>query len=279
MSKDSNDAATMQSLDRAIRVLDIVSAGDGLSLTQISRQAGIAPSTVHRILATLEAHGLLQQEREHGEWLIGVRAFQIGSAFLRNRKVSQVARSFMRELMERTEETISLAVEDDDSAVFIVQFESHSAVRTFHRPGSRVAMHASAAGKALLSTHNPKVIRSYLQRAGLPRFTKNTITDPAAFERELQIVKQRGWAVDDEERISGMCCIGAPIFNEYAEALAAVSISGPTARMTPERLAEWGPMVKRCALSITHAVGGNVTAAAPFNAGSDWTERVNTAET
>lgn len=246
----------MQSLDRAIKVLEIVAEGDGVSLTHISRQAGLAPSTAHRIVATLEAHGFLQQERDHGRWLIGVKTFQIGNAFLRNRKVSQVARPFMRDLMETTGETVSLALEEDDSAVFIAQFECHSPVRTFHRPGSRVAMHASAVGKALLSSQDARAIRRYLERAGLPRFTENTMVDPVAFERELQIVKQRGWSLDDEERIPGMRCIGAPIFNEHMEALAAVSISGPTARMTPERLSEWGPMVKRCAASITLAIGG-----------------------
>jgi IclR family transcriptional regulator, acetate operon repressor len=259
MSKATAAAATMQSLDRAIRVLDIVAEGDGLSLTHISRRAGLAPSTAHRILTTLESRGLLQQEREHGLWLIGVKTFQIGNAFLRNRKVSQVARPFMRDLMEAAGETVSLAIEDDDHAVFIAQFECHSAVRTFHRPGSRVAMHASAVGKALLSSHDAKTIRSYLERAGLPRFTEKTMVEPSAFERELQIVKQRGWSVDDEERIVGMRCVGSAILNEHFEALAAISISGPTARMTSERFSEWGPIVKRYAASITAAIGGKST--------------------
>jgi IclR family transcriptional regulator, acetate operon repressor len=257
MGKDPN-ALTMQSLDRAIRVLDIVSEGDGVSLTHISRRAGLAPSTAHRIVATLESHGLLQQDREQGHWLIGVKTFQIGNAFLRNRKVSQVARPFMRDLMEATGETVSLAIEDENSAVFITQFECHSPVRTFHRPGSRVAMHASAVGKALLSSRDEKSIRQFLERAGLPRFTEKTIVDPVGFERELQIIKQRGWAIDDEERISGMRCVGAPIVNEHREALAAVSVSGPTARMTTERLSEFGPALKRAAAAITHAVGGRV---------------------
>jgi IclR family acetate operon transcriptional repressor len=255
MGKDPN-ALTMQSLDRAIRVLDIVSEGDGVSLTHISRRAGLAPSTAHRIVATLESHGLLQQDREQGHWLIGVKTFQIGSAFLRNRKVSQVARLFMRELMEATGETVSLAIEDEDNAVFITQFECHSPVRTFHRPGSRVAMHASAVGKALLSCKDEKSIRQFLERAGLPRLTEKTVTDPVGFERELQITKQRGWSVDDEERITGMRCVGAPILNEHLEVLAAVSVSGPTARMTSERLSEFGPIVKRTAAAITRAVGG-----------------------
>jgi len=256
MSKDPNGSGTMQSLDRAIRVLDIVAEGDGVSLTHISRRAGLSPSTVHRILATLEQHDLLQQERDRGHWLIGVRTFQIGNAFLRNRKVSEVARPFMRDLMEATGETVSLAIEDDNSAVFIAQLECHSPVRTFHRPGSRVAMHASAVGKALLASQDTRAVRRYLEHAGLPKFTDKTMVDPAAFERELLITRQRGWSLDDEERIIGMRCVGAAIQNEHCEALAAVSISGPTARMTPDRISEWGAMVKRCAAAITLAIGG-----------------------
>lgn len=255
MDKDRT-AGTVQSLDRAIRLLEIIAGGDGLPLTHISRQAGLPPSTVHRILATLEQRGLVRQDQDRGEWLVGVRAFQIGSAFLRNRKVAQVARPAMRELSDATNETVSVAVEEMGRAVFLTQFESHSPVRTFHRPGSNAPMHASAIGKSLLSSQGDKAIRRFLEKFGLPRLTAKTIVDPSQFELELRLVRQRGWAIDDEEHTLGMRCVGAPIYNEHGDALAAISVSGPTARMTDERLMELGPMVKRVARSISEALGG-----------------------
>lgn len=258
MDKDKSGAGTVQSLDRAIRLLEIISEGDGLPLTHVSRQAGLPPSTVHRILATLEQRGLVRQDQDRGDWLIGVRAFQIGSAFLRNRKVSQVARPFMRDLMQTTHETVSIAVEEAGRAVFLTQFESHSPVRTFHRPGSSAPVHASALGKSLMAAQSEKNVRRFLEKFGLPKLTAKTIVDPLAFERELQLVHQRGWAVDDEEHTLGMRCVGAPIHNEHAEIVAAISVSGPTARMTEERLMELGPLVKRTARRISEAMGGTV---------------------
>jgi IclR family acetate operon transcriptional repressor len=246
----------VQSLDRGIRLLEIIAEGDGLPLTHISRQAGLPPSTVHRILATLEQRGLVRQDQDSGDWLIGVRTFQIGAAFLRNRKVTQVARPFMRELMEATHETVSIAIQDGGRAVFLSQFESHSPVRTFHRPGSSVPMHASSTGKSLLAAQSEKDIRKFLERYGLARLTANTIVDPSAFEQELKRVRQRGFAFDAEEHTLGMRCVGAPVHNEYGDAIAAISVSGPTARMTEERLMEVGPLVKRVARSISAALGG-----------------------
>lgn len=255
MDKDKT-AGTVQSLDRGIRLLEIISEGDGLPLTHISRQAGLPPSTVHRILTTLEQRGLVRQDQDSGDWLIGVRAFQIGAAFLRNRKVTQVARPFMRDLMETTHETVSMAIADNGRAVFLSQFESHSPVRTFHRPGSSVPLHASAAGKSLLSTLGERDIHKFLEKFGLARLTQNTIVDPAAFEAELKRVRQRGFAIDGEEHTLGMRCVGAPIHNEHGDAIAAISVSGPLARMTEERLMEVGPLVKRVARSISEALGG-----------------------
>jgi IclR family acetate operon transcriptional repressor len=247
---------TVQSLERAIRLLEIIAEGDGLPLVHVARQAGLPPSTVHRILATLEQRGLVRQDKDRGDWLIGVRAFQIGSAFLRNRKVSQVARPFMRELMESAHETVSMAVEEAGRAVFLVQYESHSPVRTFHRPGSSAPMHASALGKSLMAAQGDRKVRRFLERYGLPTLTAKTIVDPGVFERELRNVRQRGWAIDDEEHTLGMRCVGAPIYNEHGDVLAAISVSGPTARMTDERLMELGPHVKRTARAISDALGG-----------------------
>lgn len=261
MDKDKA-VGTVQSLDRGIRLLEIVSEGDGLPLTHISRQAGLPPSTVHRILATLEQRGLVRQDPESGDWLIGVRAFQIGAAFLRNRKVVEVARPFMRDLMETAGETVSIAVPDGGRAVVLAQFESHSPVRTFHRPGSSVPLHASASGKSLLSAKTEREIRKFLEKFGLPRLTANTIVDPAAFEAELKRVRQRGFAIDAEEHTMGMRCVGAPIHNEHGDAIAAISVSGPLVRMTEERLMEVGPLVKRAARTVSEALGGQLPDAA-----------------
>ena len=120
-------------------LLDIIAQADGLSLTSIAQRAGIAASTAHRILATLKAAGFVQCDEARGGYLIGVKAFKIGSAFLRNRKLVDVGRGVMRDLMSASGETTNLGIENDGYVVFVSQLESHHAIRAFHRPGARGA--------------------------------------------------------------------------------------------------------------------------------------------
>jgi IclR family transcriptional regulator, acetate operon repressor len=175
---------------------------------------------------------------------------------VRNRRLAGIGRLKMHEMMEETGETINLGIEDDGEVIFISQIESHGALRAFFRAGSRAHMHASGVGKALLAQMPDDHVRAVLHKRGLTRFTDHTLTTAADLFRDLAETRRRGWAVDDEERTLGMRCVAAPIFNEYGEAIAGVSLSGPTVRVTPERAAELGPLVKRAAASITASIGG-----------------------
>ncbi|GAB4228239.1 MAG: IclR family transcriptional regulator [Methyloligellaceae bacterium] len=254
--RSAQNAGSVQSLDRALALLEHIAAEDGLTLTDLAQRAGVAPSTAHRILTTLQAHDYVEHEDERGLWLIGVRAFEVGASFLRNRKLVGIGRSIMRELMENSGESVNLAIEDNGDVVFISQVESHHAIRAFHRPGSRGALHASSAGKAFLATCSNSTVRKMLHKTGMERFTDKTLVEPERLFEELETIRERGWAVDDEERTPGMRCIASPIYNEYGEAIACVSVSGPTVRMSDERLGELGPMVRRAAEKITRSIGG-----------------------
>jgi IclR family transcriptional regulator, acetate operon repressor len=185
-----------------------------------------------------------------------VKAFKIGSAFLRNRKLVDVGRGVMRDLMAASGETSSLGIENDGSVVFISQLESHHAIRAFHRPGARGPLHASSLGKAILAWLPEPEVTKLLHRIGLPKLTERTIIAPEVLLADLALIRRRGWAVDDEERADGLRCAGAPVFNEHAEVIGALSVSGPTIRMTDERLGELGPLVKRAAADLTDRVGG-----------------------
>lgn len=251
-------STSVQSLDRALALLEVIAEADGLTLTDLSQRAGIPPSSAHRILATLQAHDYVAHDEERGLWLIGVRAFEVGSSFLRSRKLADTGRAIMRELLEECGETVNLAIADDGSIVFISQMESHHTIRAFHRPGSRGAIHASGVGKALLSALPDEQVRRILHKTGLEQFTPKTLVDPEGLFAELREARTRGWSVDDEERTTGMRCVAAPIYNEYGEAFAGVSVSGPTVRLTSERVGEIGPKVRRAAEAITHSIGGRV---------------------
>lgn len=248
-------SGSVQALERGLNLLAIIAEADGLSLTSIAQRAGIAPSTAHRILTTLKANGFVQDD-SHGNYLIGVQAFRAGSAFLRNRKLADVGRITLRRLMEDSGETANIAIEIESSVVFISQMESHRSIRAFHRPGARGPMHASSLGKAMLAALTDEAVAQKLHRVGMPRLTERTIVDPDALLADLAIIRKRGWAIDDEEQAEGMRCVGAAVYNEHGEVIGAISVSGPTVRVTEERLGELGPMIKRAAAEITERVGG-----------------------
>ncbi|MEI9422009.1 IclR family transcriptional regulator [Mesorhizobium sp. Cs1299R1N1] len=250
------EAASVQSLDRALRILAIVAEGSGLSLSEISAQSGLAASTAYRMLTTLENHGMVEFDKSDQLWSIGVETYRMGAAFLRRRKLVDRARIVMQELMEKTGETANLGVAEDDCVVFVSQVETHQAIRAFFRPGTRSPFHASGIGKAVLAHLEPERVGTILRKAGLQRYTDNTLSDISALAHDLATTKHRGWSVDDEERHPGMRCVAAAIFNEYGEPIGGVSVSGPTVRVTPDRLAEIGPLVRDAAIQVTRMIGG-----------------------
>ena len=251
-----SDAASVQSLDRALRILAIVAEGSGLSLSEVAARSGLAASTAYRMLTTLENHGMVEFDSSDQLWSIGVETYRMGAAFLRRRKLVDRARVVMQELMERTGETANLGVAEDDCVVFVSQVETHQAIRAFFRPGTRSPFHASGIGKAVLAHLEPERVGTILRRAGLERYTVRTLSDMGALAHDLATIKQRGWSVDDEERHPGMRCVAAAIFNEFGEPIGGVSVSGPTVRVTPERLAEIGPLVRDAAAAVARLIGG-----------------------
>lgn len=246
----------VQSLDRALRILAIVADADGLSLSEIAERSGIAASTAYRMLTTLQGHGMVEFAEHEQLWSIGVEAYRIGSAFLRSRKLVDRARSVMQSLMERTGETANLGVAEDDCVVFVSQVETHQAIRAFFRPGTRSPFHASGIGKSILAYLAPARVDAIVGSGRLEAFTDKTLSLRTSLRADLDEIRRRGWSVDDEERYPGMRCVAAAIFNEFGEPVGGISISGPTVRVTPERLAAIGPQVREAAAAVTRMIGG-----------------------
>ncbi|RVP56876.1 IclR family transcriptional regulator [Sinorhizobium medicae] len=249
--------ASVQVLDRSLSLLAIIAEGDGSTLTTLSERSGMAPSTVHRLLTSLAQHGMATNDTETGTWTVGVKAFEIGNAFLRFRKLGTISRPFLKRLMDESGETANIGIEDDGDVVFISQVESHAPMRAFFRPGRRGPIHASGIGKAILSTWSDTEIAKTLNGRPLPCFTGRTLATLPDLIRNVQEIRFRGWSIDDEEHTLGMRCIAAPLFNEYDEAIGGISISGPSVRVDDERLVVLGPAVRRTADELTRAIGGH----------------------
>ncbi|TPE52757.1 HTH-type transcriptional regulator BhcR [Amaricoccus solimangrovi] len=251
------EQTTVQALDRALLILKALAAADGgLSLTEIAEATGQAPATVYRALSTFALHGIVETQGATQLWFIGPEAFRIGNAFLGRSGLVEQARRAMRELMARTGETANLAVADGSQVIFLSQVETHHPIRAFFRPGTRGPIHAAGIGKALLAYATPEQVARLLGDAPLEAYTPRTITDRAALDADLAASRARGWAMDDEERTEGMRCVAAPIFNEFREPVAGISISGPTVRVTPDRAEAIGAEVRAAADRVTRALGG-----------------------
>jgi IclR family acetate operon transcriptional repressor len=248
---------TVQSLSRALNLLNVVAASDqGLTLSEAARTAGLAVSTAHRLLTTLQQDKFVRFDTERSVWVIGVQAFIVGNAFPRARDLTAIARPLMRQLMEKSGETVNLAIEDQGFAVYVAQVECRKLMRAISRPGGRAPMHASGVGKALLAAMPADEVEAIIALRGLARETDKTISTPAKLRAELDAVRARGYAVDDEENAVGLRCAAAAIFGEHGQPVAAISLSGPAARIGNAAIAGMGEAVKDAAQRITAQFGG-----------------------
>lgn len=245
------------SLIRALTLLERLSEAPlGMNLTDLSQQLGMPPATVHRLLSTFEEMNFVEQEDEAGLWFVGLKAFTVGNAFLNRRNFVETARPYMQALVELCGETVSLGVIDDGEVVFISQIESKEMMRMIVTLGRRSPIHASGVGKAMLASLSEADVACLLQSKGLARYTDHSIDNPADLRIALEQIRLQGYALDDEEHAIGLRCVAANIFDENAVALAAISLSGPKARIIDSRVAELGSAVSQTAAEITEALGG-----------------------
>lgn len=247
-----------QSLTRALRLLErLAEAPKGLNLTDLSYQLGMPAATVHRLLSTFEEMDFVEQDAAQGLWYVGLKAFTVGNAFLGRRDFVATARAHMDALVEQCGETVNLGVIDDGEVVFISQVESREVMRMIVRLGSRSPIHASGVGKAMLASMPQQRIAQILERRGLKRFTDKTLDTPALLREELERIRRQGYALDDEEHAVGLRCVASAIFDENGQPLAAISLSGPKARIVDGRLGELGHAIRQTADEITRALGGH----------------------
>jgi IclR family acetate operon transcriptional repressor len=248
----------VQSVSRALRILKRLAEEEfGLTLSDLAQSVGLAQSTTHRLLTTLQAERFVRFDAARSVWTVGVQSFIVGNSFIRSRNLVAIAYPFMQQLMEATEETSNLAVENDGVAVYLAQIECAQVMRAFVVTGSQAPLHCSGVGKALLSALPEATVAKLVRKRGLMQLTPNTITSPAALREELADCRKKGYAFDDEEQAIGLRCVAAVIHDEAGRPQAALSISGPKARIDDQRLPVIGAQVKAMADRISAEMGGH----------------------
>lgn len=253
---DKTEQNTIKSLDRAMMVFEYLSETSGKTLSALASDLGQSPATVYRILTTLEARGMVEMDATEQVWHIGPNAFVIGAKFLKRSSLLERARPILRKLMEDTGETANLGIEQSGSVLFVSQVETHESIRAFFPPGTLSPMHASGIGKALLAEMDDARLDRVLPKAKLEVFTEHTIADAGAMRREIQAIAGRGFSIDGEEKTLGMRCIAAAVFDVNQEAIAGISVSGPTSRVGPAQIPALSAAVINAANAVTAAIGG-----------------------
>jgi IclR family acetate operon transcriptional repressor len=248
--------AEVQSLVRGLSLMGVLARGEGMTLKDIAQATDLPLTTAHRLIGTLLAHGFAQADPDRGTYTVGAEAFRVGMAYLAVRKLVEIARPHLKALLDATHETANLALLEGDAIIYAAQAESHLPVRAFFRPGRRTPLAVSAVGKACLAALDPDERAARLAGLRLDPPTPKAAASLEALAARIDAARRDGFAIDDEEQSIGLRCIGAAILDERGQPVGGVSISGPTARLTDERMEQLSDQVKRTAATITQAFGG-----------------------
>ena len=240
---------------RAFELIDrVATAGArGVTLAELATEMPLAKSTTHRYVTTLLNLGVLRRDPT-GRLLLGLKLVELANSLLSADDLCCAGEPVMHDLVARTGETVHLGVGDDGHVVYLAKAESPHSVRLVSQVGARVPMHCTAMGKALLASLDSEDLHRVLAQSRAAR-TEHTIISGGALLTELEQVRARGAAIDDEENELGVRCVGAAINGRGGTPLGAISVSAPASRMTRERCAELIPTVRAAADAVAAAFG------------------------
>jgi len=240
----------LQTLDRAFAVLDLVaSSSTPMTVAEIGDALQLRKSTAHRFLLVLERHRIVERAQS-GRFRLGLRLCGLGGRAIEQSDLRDRARPHLRSLVADVEETVHLCVLESMHMIYIDKQEPEQRIRMLSRVGASSPIHCTAVGKAILAAMPPARVEEMLLKLDGQRFTRRTMTNREALLKELERTSHRRYAVDDEEREEGVRCAGVAILNPRGEAIAALSVSGPSSRMTLHRIPQIAGKLMICAEGI-----------------------------
>lgn len=245
MAKQNLVRATM----RTFEILEQLRDSGSARVTDLADDLGVAKSTVHNHLRTMEEEGYVVKEA--GQYRLGLQFLSFPHSLLESNRLYQAAKPEVDEFVEKTDERCQVMVKEKDHGVYIYQATGTRSITTQSRVGTKVELHSTSIGKALLAYQPQAVVDRVIEDDGLPGHTENTITDPDELKAALETVRDEGVAFDDEEGLLGLRCIAAPVRNSDGESIGAISVSGPSTRINGDRFREELPKrIKQTAQAI-----------------------------
>jgi IclR family KDG regulon transcriptional repressor len=247
----------VQVLDRAINILEFIgkqSTGEA-GLPELSAAMKLHKTTTHRIAHVLESRGLLRRGLDSNRYRLGLRLYDLGCQALDHVNIRDEARPLMTRVAFDVGETVHLALLDRAEVLYIERIEAQRSLTMGSKLGARNPIYCTALGKAILAYLPENEVDQILAASRMEARTRNTITNVLALKRELERIRDRGYAIDDEEIEDGVRCIAAPILNASNRAVAAVSVSGPSSRITPDRFQLIGKTMLKAAQELSTRIG------------------------
>ena len=253
-----NTKSPVQSIDRVLDLIEALSStSPGMTLTELSNSVGLHVSTTHRLLSSLVSRGYVQKDSETGKYRLTMRLFELGSRVVSGLDLVSVARPHLEHLADLTRETIHLVARQENNVVYICKEDTQERIiRMASAVGRSAPMYCTAVGKCILSHLSPEEVQRIWDSTEIVAYTPHTHTSLQTLIDELKIIKEQGFAVDNEENELGVRCVAAPIFDYSGAPIAAISISAPAVRFSPQKQAFFSKQVVLCANKISALLGG-----------------------
>ncbi len=263
MPAAGKQSIAIKSLIKTLRLLKLFSPQHTVwAAEDMVSSLGYHKSSVQRILATLEIEGFLSRVApRRSEYRLGPEILFLGNVADSSLDLRSVARPIMRDLVERVQETCYLCVADRHQCLYIEKVECSQPIRIINQVGQRNPMHCTGVGKALMSGMTEEEIDRVIEARGLNMHTRHTISEPQRLKRELEAIRKKGIALDNEELDLGVKCVAAPIKDRSGAVVAAISLSGPTQRFTPAATRRFGKEIKQASMEISRTLGAAPAAA------------------
>jgi DNA-binding IclR family transcriptional regulator len=253
VSSPAVTGAGVQSVDRALGILEVLARTGESGVTEIATELGVHKSTAFRLVATLEAHRLVEQTADRGRYRLGVGILRLAGATTARLDLVQEARPIARQLAADTGETVNIAVLAESSALYLDQVAGPSALQPHNWVGQHIPLHATSNGKVLLAGLDDAGLEAVL--GTLATYTPRTITGRRELREEVARVREQGYAVAVDELEVGLTAVAAPVRNAHGDVVASMSVSGPSFRLPEEQVEEVVRRVVAAASEVSHRLG------------------------
>ena len=240
---------------KAVRILETLGRGKPLGITEISKELKIPKSSAHSILQTLESEGFVEKNIDTFKYNLGTSLIELGYSAQNELAICRISKPYLNGINQETDETVHLTLLDNDEVLYVDCVESKRRLRTYSVIGIKAPLYCTAVGKAIMAGLTDSHTKKIIATKGLQRLTDLTITDENALLQDLADTRSRGYSIDNMEHEEHLICVGAPIKNAAGETFASLSVSGPSNRMSEERVVQIGTLVKNATMEISRKLG------------------------